>query len=67
MRRLPPSVPGVWSVFSPLLRELKEISYQFDRPFVIDSSAYEREFAVRATPPDEQVGATVARWRGSHH
>ncbi|WKX72950.1 NAD-dependent epimerase/dehydratase family protein [Streptomyces sp. XD-27] len=63
VRRLPPAVLGVVSVFSPLIRELKEIRYQFDRPFVVDSSAYEAAFAVRATPVDEQVKATVDWWR----
>lgn len=63
VRGLPPAVLGVASLVSPLLRELKEIRYQFDRPFVVDSSAYEAEFAVRATPLDEQVKATVDWWR----
>ncbi|WP_455409950.1 NAD-dependent epimerase/dehydratase family protein [Streptomyces hiroshimensis] len=64
VRRLSPALLGVVALFSPLIRELKEIRYQFDRPFVVDSSAYETEFAVRATPVDEQVGATVDWWRG---
>ncbi|MEU5644511.1 NAD-dependent epimerase/dehydratase family protein [Streptomyces milbemycinicus] len=64
VRRLSPAVLGAASLFSPLLRELKEIRYQFDRPFVVDASAYEAEFAVRATPVDEQIKATVAWWRG---
>ncbi|MFI1798789.1 NAD-dependent epimerase/dehydratase family protein [Streptomyces sp. NPDC020379] len=63
VRGLPSAVLGLASLFSPLLRELKEIRYQFDRPFVVDSSAYEAEFAVRATPVDEQVEATVDWWR----
>lgn len=63
VRRLPSAVLGVASLFSPLLRELKEIRYQFDRPFVVDSSAYEAAFAVRATALDEQVEATVDWWR----
>ncbi|AZQ75194.1 NAD-dependent epimerase/dehydratase family protein [Streptomyces abikoensis] len=63
VRGLPPAVLGVASVFSPLIRELKEIRYQFDRPFVIDASAYEAAFAVRATPVAEQVKATVDWWR----
>ncbi|MEV4506375.1 NAD-dependent epimerase/dehydratase family protein [Streptomyces klenkii] len=63
VRRLSPAVLGVASVFSPLIRELKEIRYQFDRPFVVDSSAYEAEFAVRATAVDEQVKTTVEWWR----
>ncbi|GHJ35976.1 NAD-dependent epimerase/dehydratase family protein [Streptomyces sp. TS71-3] len=63
VRRLPPAVVGIASLLSPLLRELKEVRYQFDRPFVVDSSAYEAEFTVRTTPVDEQVKQTVAWWR----
>ncbi|MFH8369864.1 NAD-dependent epimerase/dehydratase family protein [Streptomyces sp. NPDC018031] len=63
VRRVPPALLGVASVFSPLVRELREVRYQFDRPFVVDARAYEAEFAVRATPVDEQVGATVDWWR----
>ncbi|MEU8582041.1 NAD-dependent epimerase/dehydratase family protein [Streptomyces abikoensis] len=63
VRGLSPAVLGVASVFSPLIRELKEIRYQFDRPFVIDASAYEAAFAVRATPVAEQVRVTVDWWR----
>lgn len=63
VRGLPPAVLAVGGLFSPLLRELKEIRYQFDRPFVVDASAWETAFGVRATPVDEQVKATVAWWR----
>ncbi|AQT75826.1 MULTISPECIES: NAD-dependent epimerase/dehydratase family protein [Streptomyces] len=63
VRRIPPAALGLAGLFSPLLRELKEIRYQFDRPFVVDSSAYEAAFAVRATPVDEQVKATLDWWR----
>ncbi|MBO3679722.1 NAD-dependent epimerase/dehydratase family protein [Streptomyces sp. NEAU-YJ-81] len=63
VRGLPSAVLGLASLVSPLLRELKEVRYQFDRPFVVDASAYEAAFAVRATPVDEQVKATVEWWR----
>ncbi|ASQ98357.1 NAD-dependent epimerase/dehydratase family protein [Streptomyces sp. 11-1-2] len=63
VRRLPSAVLGLASLVSPLLRELKEVRYQFDRPFVVDASAYEAAFAVRATPVDDQVKATVEWWR----
>ncbi|AQW48715.1 NAD-dependent epimerase/dehydratase family protein [Streptomyces violaceusniger] len=63
VRRLPSAVTGLASLVSPLLRELKEVRYQFDRPFVVDASAYEAAFAVRATPVDDQVKATVEWWR----
>ncbi|MFJ9776805.1 NAD-dependent epimerase/dehydratase family protein [Kitasatospora sp. NPDC101157] len=63
VRRLSPAVLAVAGLFSPLLRELRETRYQFDRPFVMDSSAYEAAFALRATALDEQIAATVAWWR----
>ncbi|WP_030056894.1 NAD-dependent epimerase/dehydratase family protein [Streptomyces novaecaesareae] len=63
VRRLPAVLLGAAGLFSPLLRELRETRYQFDRPFVVDCSAYEVAFAVRATPLEEQVAATVAWWR----
>lgn len=63
VRRLPSAVVAVAALLSPLIRELKEVRYQFDRPFVVDSSAYEGAFAVAATPVDEQVKATVDWWR----
>ncbi|MDH6705737.1 nucleoside-diphosphate-sugar epimerase [Kitasatospora sp. MAA19] len=62
VRRLSPALLGTAALFSPLLRELREVRYQFDRPFVVDSSAYEAAFAVRATPLEEQVEATVRWW-----
>ncbi|MGK5728032.1 NAD-dependent epimerase/dehydratase family protein [Streptomyces sp. URMC 124] len=63
VRRLSPAVLSIASLVSPLLRELKEVRYQFDRPFTVDSGAYETAFTVRATPLDEQIKATVAWWR----
>ncbi|SOB78745.1 NAD-dependent epimerase/dehydratase family protein [Streptomyces sp. 1331.2] len=63
VRRLSPVLLGAAGLFSPLLRELREVRYQFDRPFTVDCSAYEAAFTVRATPLQEQVAATVAWWR----
>ncbi|MFD3327367.1 NAD-dependent epimerase/dehydratase family protein [Streptomyces sp. NPDC058701] len=63
VRGLPSAILAVAALVSPLIRELGEVRYQFDRPFVVDSSAYEGAFAVRATPVDEQVKATVDWWR----
>ncbi|MER6200120.1 NAD-dependent epimerase/dehydratase family protein [Streptomyces sp. NPDC001586] len=63
VRRVPPAALGLASLFSPLIRELKEIRYQFDRPFTVDAHAYEAAFGGRATPLDEQVKETVDWWR----
>ncbi|MEU6757720.1 NAD-dependent epimerase/dehydratase family protein [Streptomyces sp. NPDC046685] len=63
VRRLPSAALGIAALFSPLIRELKEVRYQFDGPFVVDSSAYETAFGVRATPLDEQLTHTLEWWR----
>jgi nucleoside-diphosphate-sugar epimerase len=50
-------------LFAPTLRELPELSYQFDRPFVVDSTAYSTTFAEEPTPADQALAATVAWWQ----
>lgn len=57
-------IPGValraLGLFSPMMRELRNVSYQFDRPFIMDSSETESTFDLASTPLDEALGATVA-------
>ncbi|MGW5646048.1 NAD-dependent epimerase/dehydratase family protein [Saccharopolyspora sp. NPDC003752] len=50
-------------VVSPLVRELHEIRYQFDSPFVIDSSAYSEAFEEEPTPAGEALAKTVEWWQ----
>jgi hypothetical protein len=58
-----PWVISAIGVVSPLVRELRETRYQFERPFVVDSSAFESTFGVSATPMDEALDATVESYR----
>lgn len=44
-------------------RELKEMLYQFERDFVMDSSRFEKAFGVQATPLDEAIWATLDWYR----
>jgi hypothetical protein len=46
-----------------MLRELAEVSYQFDDPFVLDTSKYESVFGAAATPLAAAIAATVAWYR----
>jgi nucleoside-diphosphate-sugar epimerase len=48
---------------SPMMRELRETRYQFDRPYVLDSSAFETTFGVAPTPLDAALEETLAWWR----
>lgn len=44
-------------------REMAEMGYQFDRPFVLDSSRSEAELGLAPTPLDVALEETVAWWR----
>lgn len=61
--RVPWPLVQLLGVASPVMRELRETRYQFDRPWVVDSSLTEATFGLRATPLDEAAAATVAWWR----
>lgn len=50
-------------LFNPQVRELKEMLYEFDAPFVVDSTAFEKAFGVTATPFETSLAATVAWFR----
>ena len=48
-------------LFNPGIRETIEMLYEFEEPFVVDHSKFERAFGEQATPLKEAVGETV-RW-----
>jgi nucleoside-diphosphate-sugar epimerase len=52
-------------LFNPTVRELDEMLYEFEQPFIVDGAKFERTFGVLATPFEESVAATVAWWRAA--
>jgi nucleoside-diphosphate-sugar epimerase len=48
-------------LFSPALRETMEMLYEFEEPFVVDDSRFERAFGEQTTPLREAIQRTV-RW-----
>ena len=46
-------------LFMPMMRELGEMSYQWDEPFVVDDSRFREYFSVRPVAVDEAARATV--------
>ncbi len=48
---------GGW--FSPMLRELWETRHQFERPFVLDSTAAQERFGLAPTPWETQLTETI--------
>jgi nucleoside-diphosphate-sugar epimerase len=63
VRAVPWTLLRAVGVFAPAMRELIEVRYQFDRPFLLDSSAFTTTFGVEATPLDDAVKTTVAWWQ----
>ena len=60
LRAAPRWVISLGALFSPTLRAVKEQLYQSERPWVVDSSRFERTFGWSATPLNDAVAATVA-------
>jgi nucleoside-diphosphate-sugar epimerase len=50
-------------VVNPMMRELAEMLYEFDEPFIVDSSKFERAFGISATPVSESIAQTLDWYR----
>lgn len=59
--------PALWAIgiVSPLVRELRTTRYQFDRPFVMDSSLTTKTFGIEPTPMEQALAATITSLRGA--
>ncbi|GGR63086.1 NAD-dependent epimerase [Micromonospora fulviviridis] len=62
--RMPYPMLWVAGLANPFARELRETAYQFDRPYVLDSTAATATLGVEPTPLDRVVKETVAALRG---
>lgn len=51
-------------LFTPVLREFKELSYQWDREYIFDSSKFNQRFGFGPTPYHEGVKQVVQRMVG---
>jgi nucleoside-diphosphate-sugar epimerase len=43
----------------PVVRELLEMQYQFEEPFIVDSSKITKRLGVTATPLDQAISETL--------
>lgn len=60
---MPKPLVSFVALFNPDLREIKEVLYQVEDPFVVDSSPFETTFGVTGTPLAEAIPATVDWFR----
>ncbi|KIR65131.1 MULTISPECIES: NAD-dependent epimerase/dehydratase family protein [Micromonospora] len=65
LARLP--YPALWlgGLANPFARELRETAYQFDRPFLMDSTAATETLGVEPTPLGSALAQTVAALRAA--
>jgi len=55
LRRMPAAMLWFGGLFSPVAREFREVRYQFERPFVLDSTAAQQTFGLAPTPLDDAL------------
>ena len=63
VRSLPPLMLRGIGLFNATVRELLEMQYQFEEPFVVDSSKIATKLGVQATPYDQALADTLATYR----
>jgi len=63
MGKLMMSIGGIFIVGA---RETVEMMYEFEKPFIVDSSKFERAFGERATPHREAIRQTI-EWYREHY
>jgi nucleoside-diphosphate-sugar epimerase len=66
LSRVPRPVTKLAALFVPLLRELDEMSYQWEEPFVVDDKRFRARFPLRPEDGDRAAADTVA-WARQHY
>lgn len=62
-RVVSPLMLSLIGLFVPIVRELKEMEYEFSEPFIVDDSKFRAAFGAQVTPVEEAVRRTVAWFR----
>jgi nucleoside-diphosphate-sugar epimerase len=55
------------AVFNPMMREVAEMLYEFEEPFIVDHTRFVQAFGNDATPLQEAISATVEWFRKYTH
>ena len=61
---LSPFMLGLLGIFIPVLKEVKEMAYQYDRDYFFDSSKFNQRFSYTPVAPREAVEHLLAELRG---
>ena len=60
---MPAAILRAIGIINPTIREIVEMQYQFDEPFLVDSSPMARELGTEATPLAVALSATAATYQ----
>jgi nucleoside-diphosphate-sugar epimerase len=63
LRRMPRWAVGALGAVVPIVREVRGVQYQFDRPFIVDAAETTEVFGVAPTDWDALLDATATAWR----
>ncbi len=63
VRSVPKTALRVLGVFSPTMRAVADMAYEFEEPFVLDATKYQSTFGTLGTPLTTAIAATVGWYR----
>jgi nucleoside-diphosphate-sugar epimerase len=66
LRIASPLMLNFLGLFSQMICEIKEISYEFEQPFIVDHQKYERVFGSDPTPHREAIRRTISWFYDRH-
>jgi hypothetical protein len=64
VRVIPTLAVRALGLFSPMMRGLAEMAYEFEQPFVLDTTKYRSTFGTATTPLSTAIAETVSWYRG---
>lgn len=65
-QRMPPFALAALGLFMPIMRELREMSYQWEEPFLVNDARFRARFGTAPTALDAGVAALV-EWAKRHY
>jgi nucleoside-diphosphate-sugar epimerase len=63
VRTVPKLVMRALGLVNPLMRELSEMAYEFEEPFILDTAKFQSTFATSTTTLTDAIGRTIAWYR----
>lgn len=63
---MPRAMVSILALFMPIMREMKEMLYEFEETFIVDHSKFERAFGANPTTHRKAIRHTLEWFRKSY-